>query len=509
MKKQLAWSVAIVCILIIGFGVRLQNLNQPIVEIMESRQTQTAEISRNLIADSFNIFLPRVDRYGPDNIYVVLEFPLFNLITALSAKLSGFPIEPIGKFYSAVFGIFGAGIWCLLLKRHYPTGAVFVGMIFYLFTFIGIITGRSFQPDTFALFWYLWVLLELDSCYSKSDFAASRWRLAILVSLACLTKSHMAILLVVPLIALLWRLNSSKKIELINAITFLSVCFVPIILWTIYGGWVHSKFPNEITSNYRIGNWFKPELFFSTESFNYYSSIWMQFRYSFLTGRAEALDWIIGIILLISFVKLFKDEEKRRFFAPILSSLAIYYFFFNVHTATHFYYHLPLLPLLAAGIAHLTTNLPRVPFFGILAALITLSLVNVSTAQIYIRNNESQNKLIECADIVKKVVPQNGLLLTSYNEQTGLLYYSQRVGWLFYMERELYKQHYKLFFDTTSFKIDHIEAMKDFLEEGAEYYANCELHTLQKYSKFNQYLLDNFETVYSDPENLFIFKLNK
>jgi len=509
LKKQLAWSVAIVCILIIGFGVRLQNLNQPIVEIMESRQTQTAEISRNLIADSFNIFLPRVDRYGPDNIYVVLEFPLFNLITALSAKLSGFPIEPIGKFYSAVFGIFGAGIWCLLLKRHYPTGAVFVGMIFYLFTFIGIITGRSFQPDTFALFWYLWVLLELDSCYSKSDFAASRWRLAILVSLACLTKSHMAILLVVPLIALLWRLNSSKKIELINAITFLSVCFVPIILWTIYGGWVHSKFPNEITSNYRIGNWFKPELFFSTESFNYYSSIWMQFRYSFLTGRAEALDWIIGIILLISFVKLFKDEEKRRFFAPILSSLAIYYFFFNVHTATHFYYHLPLLPLLAAGIAHLTTNLPRVPFFGILAALITLSLVNVSTAQIYIRNNESQNKLIECADIVKKVVPQNGLLLTSYNEQTGLLYYSQRVGWLFYMERELYKQHYKLFFDTTSFKIDHIEAMKDFLEEGAEYYANCELHTLQKYSKFNQYLLDNFETVYSDPENLFIFKLNK
>jgi 4-amino-4-deoxy-L-arabinose transferase-like glycosyltransferase len=467
---------------------------------MESRQTQTAEISRNLLADSFNIFLPRVDRYGPDNIYVVLEFPLFNLITALSAKLTGFPIEPIGKFYSGVFGILGAGIWCLLLKRHYPMRAVFVGMTFYLFTFIGVITARSFQPDTFALFWYLWVLLELDTCYSKNDFALLQWRLVVLVSLACLTKSHMAILLVVPLIALLWRLHSSKEIKLTKAIAFLLICFVPIVLWTIYGGWVHSKFPNEITSNYQIGNWFRPELFF-------YSSIWMQFRYSFLTGRSEALDWIIGIILLISFVKLFRDTEKRYFFGPILSSLAIYYFFFNVHTATHFYYHLPLLPLLAAGIAHSTEKLPRVPFFGILAALITVSLVNVSTAQIYMRTNESQNKLIECADIVKKVVPKNSLLLTSYNEQTGFLYYSQRVGWLFYMERELYKKHYKLFFDTTSFETDHIEAMQDFLEEGVEYYANCEPHTLQKYSNFKQYLIENFEAVYSNPDKLFIFKL--
>jgi 4-amino-4-deoxy-L-arabinose transferase-like glycosyltransferase len=336
----------------------------------------------------------------------------------------------MGKFYSAIFGILGAGIWLLLLKRHYPTRAVFVGMTFYLFTFIGIITARSFQPDTFALFWYLWVLLELDTCYSKSNFQLSRWRLVVLVSLACLTKSHMAILLVVPLIALLWRLHSLTEIKLTKAISFLLICFFPVVLWTVYGGWVHSQFPNPITSNYQIGNWFRPELFFSTESFNYYSSIWMQFRYPFLTGRSDALDWIVGIILLVSFVKLFKNTEKRYFFGPILSSLAIYYFFFNVHTATHFYYHLPLLPLFAAGIVHLTAKLPRVPFFGIFAALITVSLVNVSTAQIYMRTNDSQNRLIECADIVKKVVPQNSLLLTSYNEQTGFLYYSQRIGWL-------------------------------------------------------------------------------
>ena len=323
MTKQLIWSFALIGILIIGFAVRLQNLNQPIVEIMESRQTQTADISRNLIADSFNIFLPRVNRYGPDNAYLVLEFPLFNLITALSAKLTGFPIEPIGRFYSASFGILGAGIFGLLLKRHYPIRNVFVGIMFYLFTFVGIITGRSFQPDSFALFLYLWALLDLDTCYSNNDFNFPGWRLILLIALACLSKSHMAVLLVAPLSFLLWKLHSAKRIKLTKLISLLLVCFMPVVLWTIYGGWVHSKFHNPITSNYQIGNWFKPELFFSTEKFNYYLNIWMQFRYSFLTGRSNTLDWILGVILLISLVKLLKDDGRRYFFSPVLLSLAI------------------------------------------------------------------------------------------------------------------------------------------------------------------------------------------
>ena len=151
MKNHWAWPAVLVFILVLGFGMRVQNLNQPIVEIMEVRQTQTAEISRNLIADSFNIFLPRVNRYGPENVYLILEFPLFNLITALSAKLTNFPLEPVGRFYSGLFGMLGAWICCLLLKRHYPVSAVCAGMILYLFTFIGIITARSFQPDTLAL----------------------------------------------------------------------------------------------------------------------------------------------------------------------------------------------------------------------------------------------------------------------------------------------------------------------------------------------------------------------
>ena len=75
------------------------------------------------------------------------------------------------------------------------------------------------------------------------------------------------------------------------------------------------------------------------------------------------------------------------------------------------------------------------------------------------------------------------------------------------MEREFYKRHFKIMWDTSSFKIDHIEAMKEFLEKGAGYYAYCEPHSLQSYPRFGQYLFKNFETIYSDPEKIFIFKL--
>ncbi|KMP12135.1 hypothetical protein UR09_01785 [Candidatus Nitromaritima sp. SCGC AAA799-A02] len=508
LKNETFWFAAILCIVLFGFGLRMRNINQPIVEIMEARQTQTAEISRNLIADSFNIFLPRVNRYGPDNPYVVLEFPLFNLIAALSARITGLPLEPVGRFWSGVFGILGCWIWYLFLKRHYPLRAIVPGMIFYLFTFIGIITGRSFQPDTLSLFWFLWVLLELDACYSKNNFESARWRLGILTALACLTKAPMAVLLVVPLAALLWRLYQSGDIGPGKAVSFLMICFVPILLWTVHGSLIHARFPNYMTSNYGLENWFKPGLFFSTENFNYYFNFWLQFRYSFLTSRSAALDWIVGLILLASVVELLRNAGKRKFFLPIVISLGTYYFLFNFHTATHFYYHLPLLPVLTAGLTHLAAKLPPVSFFGMLSVVVTASLINIHTAGNYMQEDESQIQLIDCANIVREVVPQGGLLLTSYQDQSGLEYYSNRVGWIFIMEREYHKKHFKIAHDTSSFTTDHIEAMQEFKKLGAGYYANCDPGSLQRYPRFSSYMFKNFKTVYSDPQKLFIFKLN-
>ena len=500
------WIAGMACVFLLALALRLHNLDQPF-EVMESRQTQTAEIARNLIHDSFNVFLPRVNRYGPDNPYLVLEFPLFNLIVALSAKITGLPLEPLGRFWSALFGLAGAWIWVLLLKKHYPVRAIFPGMIFYLFTFIGITTGRSFQPDALSLFWYLWVLFELDACYAKNNFTSARWRLGILTALACLTKAPMAVLLIVPLVALLWRNYVSEKTRVSQAVSFLFVCFVPLLLWTAYGGWIHSRFPNPVTGNYQLGNWFKPELFFSSENFNYYLNLWLQFRYAFLTSRSEALDWIVGVILLASMGYLFRDAEKRKFFLPILFSMGLYYFLFNFHTATHFYYHLPLLPLLAVGLTHLSSKLTGVSFFGLLAAVLTVSLVNVNTALNYAQDTKNAAQLIECADIVRRVVPENSLLLTSMDDESKLQYYSNRVGWVFIIEREHYKRFYKIAQDVSSFNTNPVEAMKKYIASGAEYYANCNPERLNRYPRFSEYLVNSFETVYSDPEKLLIFKL--
>ena len=114
---------------------------------------------------------------------------------------------------------------------------------------------------------------------------------------------------------------------------------------------------------------------------------------------------------------------------------------------------------------------------------------------------------MKCARIVRETVPVNSLLLASHNDQSGLLYYSERVGWKFIMEREFYKRHYKVALDTSSFKVDHVEAIKEHIEKGAEYYATCDLHSLQRYPAFGSYLFKNFERVYSDPKKLFIFKI--
>src|SRR3989344_9134723 len=72
-----------------GLVLRIWNLDIPLIEFYPTRQVQTAEITQNLIKDNFNFLNPRVDYYGPQNIYYLYEFPGYNLVVASVHKLFG------------------------------------------------------------------------------------------------------------------------------------------------------------------------------------------------------------------------------------------------------------------------------------------------------------------------------------------------------------------------------------------------------------------------------------
>jgi hypothetical protein len=506
-NRDLFWKIGICLLFVLAIGVRLQNLDQPLVEIMETRQIQTADISRNLERHSFNVFMPQVDRFGSEAPYLVLEFPFLNLAASVSSLLTGGQIEIFGRLWSIIFWALGAGVLYLYLKRHFPLKAVFLGMCFYFFAFSGIMASRSFQPESLVLFFYIWILYELDTIY-RSQSLDKRWlRLAVLVGIVCLAKAPMAIILIFPLLAILYQGYRNQEVDLKKVGYCLTVCFLPVLLWTLQGRYVHAQFPNEITTNYQISNWFKPQYFFSTEDFNYYLNMLMQFRYSFLTAGSALLDILASLVLFISIAVLITDNKMKRFFAPVLLSLFCYFILFNNHTATHYYYHLPLLPIFAVSLAALASKLDRMYLLTCILIVTTVSLVTISTVGAYVKDSPYGQKLLDCADTIKKVVPERSLLVTSMEDEISLQYYSDRIGWPFVVNRKAHKQRFRDSAFITSFELDHRKAFEKFLTKGANYYANCDFKNLNNYPLFIDFLSSRFEKVHHEPGKLVIFKL--
>lgn len=502
---QRLWSGLILVVFLSALLFRLQNLDQPIVEIMETRQTQTADIARNLLTHSFNVLLPQVNRFGPENPYLLLEFPLFNAFAALLHSASGIGLEKAGRLSSVFFWALGGFLLLKLLRRHYPDRAISAGWCFYLFAFIGLMISRVFQPESLVLCLYLSVLLELDSLNTDDDFGRRWWRLALLVSLACLSKAPMALLLAFPTAAILIRQFKYHPSNRKRITPFLALSFLPLLLWTAHAR-PFTIGTADIAANYTLGNWFKPGLFFDTGAFDYYRNLLLQFRYNFLTGSG-ILDTLIGIILLTSVFLLLADKEKGKFYIPVAGSILLYFFLFNFHTATHYYYHFPLLPLFAVSLSHLASKLPRLYHTILLAVLITGALISLNWAKIYMQENDYSRRLQECASVIRKTVPEDQLLITSMADQEGLHYYSDRVGWVFTLNRQEFLKHYEIVGSYSGFEMDAVKAFENLVSRGARYYANCDQNSLQAHPGLAKYLTENFDRIYHDPEKLVIFKL--
>src|SRR3989338_7312361 len=76
-------------IIFTGLTIRLAKINQPLLEFFPPRQTQTAEITRNIYVNGWpDFWTPKVRYFTNSPIPYVLEFPLYNGIIVILYHLS-------------------------------------------------------------------------------------------------------------------------------------------------------------------------------------------------------------------------------------------------------------------------------------------------------------------------------------------------------------------------------------------------------------------------------------
>ena len=315
-----------IVIITLGIAARLINFSQPLLEFFPQRQTQTAEITRNIYIHGWpDFWTPKVRYFTGSAIPYVLEFPLYNGIVAALYHLFG-PNVIWGRIVSLAFFLGSTLIFYRLAIVTIPAIPTILAILFFIFSPLHILISRSFQPEELALF------LLLLAIYKKS------W---LIFSLAVLTKLPITLFTPVLIYQQLQQQTSSTVPTLRQnpylVIVKLLVSLLPASIWYFRAGQltIHPA----ISRNFELSNWFQPQLWLQPR---WYFSLFQIEQVLLLTTLGLLFFWL-GFLLKLS-------EKKIDLWFIWLASGFLYLSIFNYHAMTHEYYHLFLLPPLSVFI---------------------------------------------------------------------------------------------------------------------------------------------------------------
>lgn len=349
-------TIIFLIILVSSLTIRLFLINRPLLEFFPERQTQTAEITRNIYKNGWvDFWTPKVRYFTGYPIALVEEFPIYNGLLALIYKYIH-PAVIWGRILSVIFFTLSAIVLYQLITKLTNKNLALYSLVFYLFSPIGILVSRMYQPESAVLFFLL------------AAVYLSSWPL---FSIAVLIKLHAIFFF--PLLFYL-DLKNRKNLRRTSLRAFLSL-ILPI-LW-----YVRARSLNihpSVSGFSAVSNWFQPHLLLSPE---WYIRVF----------QIESVWVFTPIGLFLFWVGVWSINHK--IIKPLLIWLGCngsFYLIFTLASMTHEYYHFLFLPpisiIVGIGIkkiVDLFDNFPTVKIciiiFGILfmiTAGLTIPAIN-------------------------------------------------------------------------------------------------------------------------------------
>ncbi len=221
-------AIALAVCVLLGLGLRLSHIRDPILDHPGWRQGDQAAIARNFAQLHDDIGYPQVDYDGPPPNYVELELQIVPFISAQLYHIAGihtvfgrlivmlFSLATIVVlyFFGAELGSRGAGLLAALLFAIAP------GAVYY---------GRTLTPDSVMvffstatlLFWWRWCVRRLPA-----DLIAA----IVLGAFAWLAKPP-ALLVLAPLLAMLFAARGWRALADWSLYLFLALTLTPFVLY--------------------------------------------------------------------------------------------------------------------------------------------------------------------------------------------------------------------------------------------------------------------------------------
>jgi hypothetical protein len=427
-KDAAKWLRDIRFWILLFFLIRMVGITYPPIEAGHNwRQSFTCMVARNFLEIDPNIFYPRIDHSGDKPGIIASEFPVFNYLIFLSAKVFGYD-HWYGRLINLIISSLGVFYFYLLVKKYFRKRMAFFSGLALLVS-IWFMYSRKIMPDTFSVSLTLMALYYGLSFLEKNRFTALFFFL-ILASLGGLSKIPATLILSLLIIPLLYPgFKIRRRIILALAVGFSGLLisawyfyWVPYLLET-YQNQLYFPFSFSEGLQAFLNQWQGALEKFYFESFYSFAAFGL-----FLAGLILAFrkrDILLKSIFLISFVVLLFFAIKTGNIFP-----------------THNYYIIPFVPVMALFAGYALDSIPRSWIaYGILAVVFIESMAN---QHIDFRLNDKEIYKLELEGIANKVSHRKDLIAITGDANPQELYFANRKGWILGKEDlfdEIYLDH--------------------------------------------------------------------
>lgn len=423
-------------ILLAALAVRLPWFLDPILNVHDLRQTQTAMQARNLVRDNFDLLHPRIDWLGSSPGYMALEFPVYQGIVAVLYRLFGVH-EVFAKLVSLVaFGVSTISLY-FLASRFAMRKVALWACAWFSFSPLMFFASTAVIPDMLTLalgLGALHLLAVSNDRHSKTLLVA-----AIAVTLAAfLSKSVMCLPLFFPVGYLLYQRLGSRFLVSPWSIVFGLVVIVPLGVWTGYTERLNAanNFGEHIPSEalqYAIGTWHDRVALDTHARLGQYYGFW-------ILGAVGLPLCVLGAIALWR-----RIDQHSAFFLWWAIGLVGYFAFYTVTIAHHSYYQLPMIPLISVaagcGIIDLQRRAQGWPAVWRLSIAAAMTVLYLSWWWMPVAHAVQQDSIAMAAakSIQAHTQPTDLVLVAAmhkeyaapadYRSYASILYYADRRGW--------------------------------------------------------------------------------
>jgi hypothetical protein len=423
-------------IILVALVLRIYHVSYPLNDLHAFRQTQTAGLIRDFYRDGINLLYPRIITLG-DPGYVVLEFPLYQAISAILYHVFN-PNVIYARLASIFFGLLSIIFVYRLTKRFLDHKTAIFAALFFAFMPLNIFFNRVPIPDTLTI---LLSLIMLDFMIEGINNRKNIFLFFGIIagSLGLMMKSPYVAPLFLPVIYIVYR--RERKLKAFFDIRFVAAFIIPVtmmILWQQHANSVNEKYFNNdyypfselysavVVKLHPFNTWYFGTIAQRLDISNYLIIIQRIFK--------EILSMAGLFFLIAGFITLIKKKIAAFFLIWLCSVLLSILLFFNLNII-HNYYQLPLTPILAifcgAGATYLSS------FFQNKKVAFTLTAVFISfylimSYSIALEFFEKTNESVVVGQFIDRSMEGSAMLAVSQPGESlwspELIYHSDRHG---------------------------------------------------------------------------------